>query len=76
MSQLDEQQKAELEEQYFFTSLERIFIEKRIYKEEGYEQAPNKDKLIVFVDKALEPYKAKLLREVRKDDIRDCLRPL
>ena len=62
-------QKAELEEQYFFTSLERIFIEKRIYKEEGYEQAPNKDKLIVFVDKALEPYKAKLLREVRKEDI-------
>ena len=62
-------QKAELEEQYFFTSLERIFIEKRIYKEEGYEQAPNKDKLIVFVDQALEPYKAKLVREVRKEDI-------
>ena len=62
-------QKAELEEQYFFTSLERIFIEKRIYKEEGYEQAPNKEKLIAFVDKALEPYKAKLVRDVRKEDI-------
>ena len=31
-------QKAELEEQYFFTSLERIFIEKRIYKEEALGQ--------------------------------------
>ena len=62
-------QKAELEEQYFYTSLERIFIEKRIYKEEGYEQAPNKEKLIAFVDNALEPYKAKLVREVRKEDI-------
>ncbi len=62
-------QKAELEEQLFFTSLERIFIENRIYKEEGYEQAPNKEKLITFVDKALTPFKAQLLREVRKEDI-------
>ena len=62
-------QKNELEEQYFYTSLERIFIENRIYKEEGYEQAPNKDKLIVFVDKALDPFKPQLLREVRKEDI-------
>ena len=62
-------QKGELEEQYFFTSLEKIFIENRIYKEEGYEQAPDKEKLIRFVDKALTPFKAQLLREVRKEDI-------
>ena len=61
--------KAELEEQYFFTSLEKIFIENRIYKEEGYENAPDKEKLIAFVDQALEPWKAKLLREVRREDI-------
>ena len=61
--------KAELEEQYFFTSLEKIFIENRIYKEEGYENAPDKDKLIAFVDQALEPWKPKLLREVRREDI-------
>ena len=61
--------KGELEEQLFFTSLERIFIENRIYKEEGYEQAPDKEKLIRFVDKALEPWKSKLLREVRREDI-------
>ena len=61
--------KAELEEQYFFTSLEKIFIENRIYKEEGYENAPDKDKLIAFVDQALEPWKEKLIREVRREDI-------
>ena len=61
--------KAELEEQYFFTSLEKIFIENRIYKEEGYENAPDKEKLIAFVDQALEPWKAKLIREVRREDI-------
>ena len=61
--------KAELEEQYFFTSLEKIFIENRIYKEEGYENAPDKEKLIVFVDKALDPWKEKLIREVRREDI-------
>ena len=62
-------QKAELEEQYFYTSLERIFIENRIYKEEGYETAADKEKLIAFVDKALEPFKAKLIREVKREDI-------
>ena len=65
-------QKAELEEQYFYTSLEKIFIENRIYKEEGYENAPDKEKLIAFVDKALEPWKEKLIREVRREDI-ECL---
>ena len=62
-------QKAELEEQYFYTSLEKIFIENRIYKEEGYENAPDKEKLIAYVDKALEPWKEKLIREVRREDI-------
>ncbi|MBQ0118758.1 MAG: DNA gyrase/topoisomerase IV subunit A [Bacteroidales bacterium] len=62
-------QKGELEEQFFFTSLEKIFIENRIYKEPGYENAPNKDKLIQFVDQALEPFKHQLIREVRTEDI-------
>lgn len=62
-------EKAELEEKYFYTSLEKIFIENRIYKEEGYETAPNKEKLIAFVDNALTPWKAQLIREVRQEDI-------
>ena len=62
-------QKSELEEQYFYTSLEKIFIENRIYKQEGYETAPNKEKLIQYVDTALEPFKINLIREVRTEDI-------
>lgn len=62
-------EKAELEERYFYTSLEKIFIENRIYKESGYETAPNKEKLIVFVDKALTPWKPQLIREVKTEDI-------
>ncbi len=62
-------EKAELEEKYFYTSLEKIFIENRIYKEEGYENALDKEKLVAFVDKALAPWKPKLIREVRTEDI-------
>ena len=62
-------EKSELEEKYFYTSLERIFIENRIYKQEGYENALNKEKLILFVDEALAPWKDKLIREVRHEDI-------
>ena len=62
-------EKAELEERYFYTSLEKIFIENRIYKESGYETAPNKEKLIAFVDKALTPWKTQLIREVKTEDI-------
>ena len=62
-------EKAELEEKYFYTSLEKIFIENRIYKEKGYEDAPSKEKLIAFVDDALTPFKPQLIREVRTEDI-------
>ena len=62
-------EKAELEERYFYTSLEKIFIENRIYKESGYETAPNKEKLIAFVDKALTPWKPQLIRKVKTEDI-------
>ncbi|MCQ2342123.1 MAG: DNA gyrase/topoisomerase IV subunit A [Paludibacteraceae bacterium] len=62
-------EKSELEEQYFYTSLEKIFIENRIYKEEGYENAKDKSTLIEFVDQALTPWKPKLIREVTTEDI-------
>ncbi len=65
--------KHELEEQYFYTSLEKIFIENGIYKEEGYEKATSKDNAIKFVDKALDPWKPKLLREVQREDIEKLL---
>lgn len=42
--------RGELLEQLFFASLERIFIEQRIYKEKKFEQAPDMDMAIAFVD--------------------------
>ena len=60
---------AELEETWHFTSLEKIFIEKRIYKDKDFEQAENLDMAIAHVDKRLEPFKSKLNREVTRDDI-------
>ena len=61
--------RGELMEQLFFASLERIFIEERIYKERKFEQAPNMDAAIVFVDEKLTPFKPQFVREVTRDDI-------
>ena len=61
--------KGELEEQLFFASLERIFIEERIYKEKGFETAKNMDEAINFVDEKLTPFKPRLIREVTREDI-------
>ena len=61
--------KGELLEQLFFASLERIFIEERIYKDKGFEQAENMDKAVEHVDKRLEPFKPDFIREVTRDDI-------
>ena len=60
---------AELLEQQFFASLERIFIEERIYKEKGFEQAPDQDTVVAFIDGKLAKYKASFVREVTRDDI-------
>lgn len=66
-------QKGELEEQLFYTSLEKIFIEERIYKEKKFEDSTSIESAIRFIDKALEPFKAQLIREVRKEDIQKLL---
>ena len=76
--------KGELEEQLFFSSLERIFIEERIYKERKFEQSKSQDEVVAFIDSKLEPFKDKLFtaevdgkgmveyafhREITRDDI-------
>ena len=61
--------KSELEEQYFFASLERIFIEERIYKDKKFEQAETLDAAVAHVDGRLEPFKKDLIREVTRDVI-------
>ena len=61
--------KGELLEQFHFCSLEKIFIEERIYKDKKFEQAPNVDAVCEHIDDRLTPYYPTLVREVTKDDI-------
>lgn len=61
--------KGELLEQYHFSSLEKIFIEERIYKDRKFEQAPDVDTVCEHIDERLTPYYPQLVREVTKDDI-------
>lgn len=59
----------EILEMLHFASLEKIFIEERIYKGKEFEQAPDMDYAIDYVDKRLEPFKEQFIREVTRDDI-------
>ena len=52
-----------------FATLERIFIEERIYKDKQFEQAENMDAACVHIDERLTPFYPQLVREVTKDDI-------
>ena len=61
--------KGELLEQLHFASLEKIFIEERIYKDKGFENAPNMDAACEHIDKRLTPFYPQMIREVTKDDI-------
>lgn len=62
-------QRGEVEEQLHFASLERIFIEERIYKDKEYEQAKSFDEATAHILKRLEPFKELFIREITDDDI-------
>jgi len=59
--------KAELMEKILFSSLEKIFIEKRIYR--SIEEVDTYEKVITTIDKGLQPYKKQFYREITRDDI-------
>ncbi|MBQ7420142.1 MAG: DNA gyrase/topoisomerase IV subunit A [Prevotella sp.] len=61
--------KGELLEQLHFQSLEKIFIEERIYKDKKFENAPTVDAVCEHIDERLTPYYPQMVREVTKDDI-------
>jgi len=61
--------KGELEEAWHFASLEKIFIEERIYKDKKFEDSENMDQAVKHIDKRLDPWKPKLKREVTREDI-------
>jgi len=61
--------KAELLESLLFASLEKIFIEERIYKDKGFEDSKDIETAIKHVDKRLEPFKPSFIREITTEDI-------
>lgn len=62
-------QKSEIEEALFFASLEKIFIEERIYKDKEFENAKNMDEAIAHIDLRLTPFKPQFIRDVTREDI-------
>lgn len=62
-------QKGELEESLFFASLEKIFIEERIYKDKEFEEAKDMDEAIAHIDQRLDLFKPHFIREVTREDI-------
>lgn len=59
--------KGELQEKILFSSLEKIFIEKRIYR--NIEECETWEEVIETIDKGLKPYKKQFYREITTDDI-------
>jgi topoisomerase-4 subunit A len=57
----------ELNEKWHASSLEKIFIEEKIYRD--IEECTTFESVLQTIDKGLTPFKSKLLREVTKDDI-------
>lgn len=58
--------KDELQENFFFASLEKIFIKEEMYIE--FKNYSDKDTLFQYLDKQFEKHKKKLLREITKED--------
>lgn len=61
--------RGELQESLHFASLEKIFIEERIYKDKEFENAVDMDAAVEHIDKRLAKYIKLFLREVTRDDI-------
>ncbi len=57
----------ELEDQWHYSSLEKIFIEKRIYRD--IEEEETWEGVLNAIDKGLKPYKKLFRREITRDDI-------
>lgn len=60
----------ELREQLYFSTLEKIFIEQRIYKDKDFEEAKNMETVSVHIRKRMKPFLPEDFRELNDDDIR------
>jgi len=63
----------ELQNEWHYISLEKIFIEERIYKDKEFEQSKSIEEAVKHVDKRLQPFKKYLIREIVEDDIKRLL---
>ena len=61
--------KGEILEALHFASLEKIFIEERIYKDKEFEQSKDMDAACEHIDERLTPFYPSFIREVTKEDI-------
>lgn len=59
----------ELREQLFFSTLEKIFIEQRIYKDKDFEEAKDMKTVSVHIRKRMKPFLPEDFRELNDDDI-------
>lgn len=59
----------EVREQLLFATLEKIFIEERIYKDKEFEESRSKTEAIRHIDRRLEPWKEKFIRPLTDDDL-------
>ena len=62
-------ERAELQEDLLFATLERIFIEERIYKDKEYEESRSKDEACQHISKRIEPFRHLFIREVTREDL-------
>ena len=62
-------QRGEIEENLHFASLERIFIEERIYKDKEFEEGESMDDVLLHIEKRLEPFVKSLIRDITRDDL-------
>jgi len=62
-------QRGETMETLHNVSLEKIFIEERIYKDKEFENAKDQERALKHIDKRLTPFKPQFYREVTQDDL-------
>ena len=61
---------SELQEAWHLSSLEKIFIEERIYKDKEYEEGKDYEVVIKHIHKRLKPFVKNFIREITDDDVK------
>lgn len=66
-------QRSELQEQLHFCSLEKIFIEERIYKDKKFEESKSVDAALDHIATRLEPFQHLFIRDITREDLQRLL---